>query len=88
MRQRAKIKMFPFICFDTEDDSEELTKRVRAGEKGVSMFNKKVTQIAAITANGKRFYSPGNIKTFWNGCERKAKPLCARQDGTFATFTR
>lgn len=66
--------MFPFICFDTEDDSEELTKRVRAGEKGVSMFNKKVTQIAAITANGKRYYSAGNIPEFleWLRVESKA----------------
>lgn len=49
---------FPFLCFDTEDDSKEL---LVAGKSG---FDKKVTQIAAITAEGKRYYSPGNVKDF------------------------
>lgn len=66
--------MFPFICFDTEDDSIELAKAVRKKKKGVSMFDKKVTQIAAITSSGKRFYNAGNIPEFlkWLDCEGKA----------------
>ena len=38
-----------FICFDTEDNSKELGEAIAAGKKGVSMFDKKVTQIAAMT---------------------------------------
>lgn len=60
---------FPFLCFDTEDDSKELMERVHAGEPGVSGFDKKVTQIAAITAEGKKYYCKGNVKDFkrWLG---------------------
>lgn len=47
-----------FICFDTEDDSAEL---LAAGKSG---FDKQVTQIAAITGEGKRFYSPGQVEPF------------------------
>lgn len=47
-----------FICFDTEDDSKEL---LQAGKSG---FDKKVTQIAAMTAEGKRYYNKGNAKDF------------------------
>lgn len=55
---------FPFLCFDTEDNSQELAAAIKAGKKGVSMFDKRVTQIAAITAEGKRFYCPGDIQAF------------------------
>lgn len=41
---------FSFLCFDTEDNSKELLAC------GLSGFDKAVTQIAAITAEGKRFY--------------------------------
>lgn len=47
-----------FICFDTEDDSREL---MIAGESG---FDKRVTQIAAITGYGREFYNKGNAKDF------------------------
>lgn len=47
-----------FICFDTEDDSKEL---LEAGQSG---FDKKVTQIAAITGEGKKYYNQGNVKDF------------------------
>lgn len=53
-----------FICFDTEDNSKELLERVAKGEKGVSGFDKVVTQIAAITAEGKRYYNRGDEKDF------------------------
>ena len=91
--------MFPFICFDTEDNSGELAKFIRFTPKGgvktlaqvwkiarkVSiakwlteaeaatilrrgsaslMEDKRVTQIAAITAGGKKFYTPGNKEEF------------------------
>lgn len=66
--------MFPFICFDTEDNSQDLSKAIRAGQKGVSMFDKKVTQIAAITAEGKQYYCPGKIEEFlkWLNAEARA----------------
>lgn len=44
-----------FICFDTEDNSKELAAAIKRGDK-VSMFDKQVTQIAAIAKSGKRFY--------------------------------
>lgn len=47
-----------FICFDTEDDSKEL---LQAGKSG---FDKQVTQIAARTAEGKRYYNKGDVKDF------------------------
>lgn len=55
----------PFICFDTEDNSKEL---MAAGKSG---FDKKVTQIAAITADGGKFYCPGNVKQFLNWLRRQ-----------------
>ena len=50
------------IVFDTEDDSSELLKR------GGSGFDKKLTQIAAISSNGKRFYNAGAVKPFLKWC--------------------
>lgn len=47
-----------FILFDTEDDSKELM------ESGKSGFDKRVTQIAAVTACGERFYNEGNSQQF------------------------
>lgn len=47
-----------FICFDTEDNSKELLSSGKSG------FNKRVTQIAAITALGSTFYNKGNAKEF------------------------
>jgi hypothetical protein len=47
-----------FICIDTEDDSAELMKA------GLSGFDKKVTQIAALTGSGESFYNRGNAKEF------------------------
>jgi hypothetical protein len=47
-----------FICFDTEDNSAEL---MAAGKSG---FDKEVTQIAAKTTGGKRYYSKGDCKGF------------------------
>lgn len=45
--------MFPFICADTEDNSKEL---LAAGKSG---FDKELTQVAAITAEGKKWYASG-----------------------------
>lgn len=56
----------PFLCFDTEDDSKEL---LSAGKSG---FLKKVTQIAAITADGARFYCPGDVAAFLRWLEQRA----------------
>jgi hypothetical protein len=42
-----------FICADTEDNSADLMK---AGKSG---FDKQLTQTAAITAKGNKFYAPG-----------------------------
>ena len=51
------------IVFDTEDNSAEL---LAAGKSG---FDKKVTQIAAIADNGKKFYSDrGDVKGFLKFC--------------------
>jgi hypothetical protein len=46
------------IVFDTEDNSAEL---LAAGKSG---FDKKITQIAAISDNGKRFHNRGDVKEF------------------------
>lgn len=54
-----------FICFDTEDDSKELM------ESGKSGFLKTVTQIAAIAADGRKFYNKGNAKEFLKWLERQ-----------------
>lgn len=45
--------MISFVCADTEDNTPELVA------SGKSLFGKKLTQIAAIGLNGKRFYSRG-----------------------------
>jgi len=50
------------IVFDTEDDSREVLAR------GGSGFDKKVTQIAAITDTGKRFHNCGNVREFLEWC--------------------
>lgn len=47
-----------WIVFDTEDDSKELL------EAGKSGFDKRVTQIAAMTAEGKRYYNKGDVRDF------------------------
>jgi len=47
-----------FICADTEDDSAELLK---AGKSG---FGKRVTQIAALSADGPEYYSKGDVNGF------------------------
>jgi len=47
-----------FIVFDTEDDSPEV---IKAGKSG---FAKRVTQIAAVTSDGKEYYSQGDIPGF------------------------
>ena len=54
-----------FLCFDTEDDSKEL---MQAGKSG---FLKRVTQIAAITAEGKKYYNKGNIPDFIKWLQRQ-----------------
>jgi len=74
--------MFPFICFYTEDNSEELAKQVKAGVPGVTMFDKKVTQIAAITAQGKKFYTPGFIGNFLEWLLAEAKSMMREQKVT------
>jgi len=56
---------FNFLCFDTEDDSKEL---LAAGKSG---FDKKVTQIAAITADGKHYYNKGDVPAFLKWLERQ-----------------
>lgn len=53
-----------FVCWDTEDNSKELAAAIKAGKKGVSMFDKKITQIAAITSEGEHWYSKGNVEAF------------------------
>lgn len=53
-----------FICFDTEDNSKEL---MQAGKSG---FEKKVTQIAAITAEGAKYYNKGDVKAFLKYLQR------------------
>lgn len=55
---------FPFLCFDTEDDSAEL---LAAGKSG---FDKQVTQIAAKTAGGNTFYNKGSVPEFLKWLER------------------
>jgi hypothetical protein len=50
------------IVYDTEDNSKEL---LAAGKSG---FDKKLTQIAAITDTGKRFHNLGNPHEFLKWC--------------------
>jgi hypothetical protein len=59
-----------FICFDTEDDSETRSLDRRRG-KNVSMFDKKVTQICAIAANGESFYNTGDVQAFLTWLRRR-----------------
>jgi hypothetical protein len=59
-----------FIAFDTEDDSAEL---LAAGKSG---FEKRVTQIAAMTADGEKFYTTsehgaGKFLTWLDGRSEK-----------------
>ena len=54
-----------FICFDTEDNSREL---MQAGKSG---FDKRVTQIAAITGDGREFYNRGDVPTFLKWLEKQ-----------------
>jgi len=49
-----------FICFDTEDNSKEL-----ADDPNASLFDRRVTQIAAMAGDGSEFYAKGD------GCEVK-----------------
>jgi hypothetical protein len=49
---------FNFICFDTEDNSKEL---MQSGQSG---FDKQITQIAAMTAEGKKYYNKGDVAAF------------------------
>lgn len=67
--------MFPFITFDTEDNSKELSAAIKAGSKTASMFDKQVTQIAAKTAAGKRFYNKGDIPEFLKWLEAEGKAI-------------
>lgn len=56
---------YDFICFDTEDDSKELM------EAGKSGFDKRVTQIAAITAPGEKYYNKGDVPKFLEWLRRR-----------------
>lgn len=51
-----------FLCFDTEDNSKELMTLASWGVKGASGFGKAVTQFAAITASGEKFYVGCDVK--------------------------
>ena len=55
-----------FIVFDTEDDSYTLQKR------GLSGWSKRVTQIAAIGPDGKRFHLRPKVSRVydWHGIKR------------------
>lgn len=60
---------YPFICADTEDDSKEIM------QSGGDPFKKRVTQIAAITAEGKRYYNKGDIKAFLRWITQQPEPF-------------
>ncbi len=62
-----------FLCFDTEDNSKELIAC------GFSGFDKAVTQFAAITAEGKKFYA---------GCPVKPSTDVAKVLAELAAFTK
>ncbi len=47
-----------FGVFDTEDDSKELMEAGRSG------FDKTITQIAAVTSQGRRFHNRGDVMAF------------------------
>lgn len=59
-----------FVCADTEDDSKELL------EAGKSGFDKQVTQIAARSANGESFYSPGDVAAFKRWFLQRKERFC------------
>lgn len=63
------MKAPPIILFDTEDNSKELM------ESGQSGFDKKVTQIAAITGEGERYYNPGNVPAFVDWLRKRKEPF-------------
>jgi hypothetical protein len=58
---------YPFLVFDTEDDSKELL------ESGKSGFDKTVTQIAAITSDGAHYHNRGDVESFKQYLLRMAK---------------
>jgi hypothetical protein len=60
---------FPFIVFDTEDNSAELMERGKSG------FKKKITQIAAIKSNGNRFHNRGNVPEFLSWIKRQKEQI-------------
>lgn len=64
---------FPFLCFDTEDNTLDLSAKIRRGVKGVSLFDKKVTMIAAKTAEGKGFFVKGSesVEKFLRWCKQQ-----------------
>lgn len=96
VRESEKENDFPFLVFDTEDNSAELSKFIKATPNGVKsveeikrvakkvglelsaediqailkrgraslLEDKRVTQIAAIAANGETFYNKGNVEEF------------------------
>jgi len=59
------------IVYDTEDDSAGL---LAAGKSG---FDKKVTNIAAISDTGKRFHNRGNPKEFLKWCHQQGGDVWA-----------
>jgi len=58
----------PFICADTEDDSRELMEAGRSG------FDKRVTQIAALTASGVSFHNRGSVSQFLKWVTSRPEP--------------
>lgn len=58
-----------FVCADTEDDSVEAMKRGNG-------FSKKVTQIAARSAEGESFYSPGDVAQFKRWFQQRKERFC------------
>lgn len=66
-----RLVMFlqPFVCYDTEDNSREL---LSAGKSG---FLKRVTQIAALSSDGRRFHNRGNVSEFLSWLNAFAAPL-------------
>lgn len=55
-----------FICFDTEDNSVEcMLDPARTG------FDKRITQIAAKTGDGKKYYNAGDVPAFLKWLERQ-----------------
>lgn len=65
--------MFPFICADTEDNSKELCEARRRGEAVNFFRDKRVTQIAAITAAGEHYYNRGDVPAFLKWLERRVE---------------